>query len=246
MSSDIASIVGDLYGRLCCELREDDSFLAKDSDSKLPDLVISDLVTYIELLEGWSAKMDLISPCTTTQLIERHVIDSLAMCKMWRIIASGLQLESGLCIDIGSGAGLPGIVFAILYRSQRVVLCEPRKKRSHFLLEVRRKLNLENVEIANYEMRALVDFFRGKANLVTSRALGQEKLFLTTAAALLIANGHVIQMVGPNWKCAHTANELLSLGLSFKATEHYRLPITGAAHALAICTRSQPTILAGS
>ena len=91
---------------------------------------------YLELLLQWTDRVDLVSPGSAEELIQRHVRDAFAC---WRLLDERGLFDSGNCLDVGSGAGLPGLVFAMLAPGCEFFLCEPRQKRVVFLQEVRRR-----------------------------------------------------------------------------------------------------------
>ena len=92
------------------------------------------LQRYVDRLKGEAGVQNLISAATIDQIWQRHILDSSQLLTH----ASG---EDGLWLDIGSGAGLPGIVIAIL-RSDPIVLLEPRAKRAAFLRQLVEDLGL--------------------------------------------------------------------------------------------------------
>ena len=160
-------------------------------NSELP-ATIGILESYLDLLIKWNDKIDLVSPGSREVLIERHFQDSYAA-----FLLMEKELSSyGSCLDVGSGAGLPGIIFAILKPETRFFLCEPRQKRQIFLKEVCSKLGLDNVELL-YSRLEDVD---GSYDLICSRALGMQEQFLSLSKSLLSPNGAICQLLGPSWK----------------------------------------------
>lgn len=93
---------------------------------------------YVELLLAANSEQNLISQSTEAVIWGRHILDSAQLATFAPSATSWL--------DIGSGAGLPGIVLAIV-TGQPVTLVEPRRKRATFLEEVRTALGLRNAEI---------------------------------------------------------------------------------------------------
>ncbi len=108
------------------------------------NLVLSDdakqkICLYLHMLSEKNKVMNLTAVTEPLAMVKRHVLDSLALIKY------GL-IESGTLIDIGSGAGLPGIVLAIANPNLSVTLLDSTKKRISFLEEVATALGLENIE----------------------------------------------------------------------------------------------------
>lgn len=94
---------------------------------------------FADVLDVWSRRTNLLSCGSALELVERHLLDSLAI--------SPLLPREGLLVDLGSGAGFPGLPLAIQRPDQRFLLVEARRKRVSFLREVRRTLQLPNVEV---------------------------------------------------------------------------------------------------
>jgi 16S rRNA (guanine527-N7)-methyltransferase len=99
---------------------------------------------FAHLLESWGARVNLISCREPAELVERHFLDSLA--------ASRGLAGAQTIVDLGSGAGFPGVPLAIAGVDRRTVLVEPRRRRANFLREVRRALALPKIEVI--EVRA--------------------------------------------------------------------------------------------
>jgi len=117
---------------------------AADLGVRLDDAALDRFAVYAETLARWRESANLISYRDGAELVERHLLDSLAcawLCAAARDVA-----------DLGSGAGLPGIPLAVIDPDRRVVLVEPRRRRASFLRQVRRDLRLDRVEVR--ELRA--------------------------------------------------------------------------------------------
>ena len=117
------------------------------------------LAAFVDLLRDEATRQNLVSPSTLEQIWARHIVDSA---QLLQHVDPG-----GLWLDIGSGAGLPGIVLAIL-RDDPVELVEPRKLRTAFLQHCVDTLGLSNVTIHT----AKVERTKGRAAVITARAVG--------------------------------------------------------------------------
>ena len=96
-------------------------------------------IEYEKLLKEWSAKMNLVAPSTLSDIQNRHIKDSAQLAKY---IPRDVKI-----IDLGSGAGFPGVVLAIL--GWDVICIESIGKKTKFLNELKEKLNLQNLTIIN-------------------------------------------------------------------------------------------------
>jgi 16S rRNA (guanine527-N7)-methyltransferase len=121
---------------------------------------------YVHVLKTWNKKVNLVQADSLKQVMDRHVRDSEQIC-------SCLEDDSKI-IDVGSGAGFPGVILSI-YGYQNVVLCENNYKKIMFLNDVKQKLGL-NFEIFGddiYNFPKVKDVFCKMQNSVmVSRAFG--------------------------------------------------------------------------
>ena len=107
---------------------------------------VSKLLIYIGLVQKWNQAINLVSRSDINRLLERHVLDSLSVNSL---------LNDGKVIDIGSGAGLPGLPLAICRPDLQFTLVERSKKKSRFLRLAKSELNLENVDCLQKDLTAL-------------------------------------------------------------------------------------------
>lgn len=193
----------------------------------LPKTAAVKLAEYIELLAKWTGRVDLVAPAPVEVLVERHIVDCLAA---GLVLASVDSESSGSCIDVGSGAGLPGLIWAILELDRRILLCEPRQKRVVFLREAVRRLELPHVEIVQERVENVSRETFSGFSLATARALGSDGQFLASASPLLGPNGRIALLVGPNWE----APADLPSDMQFQQLIPYSLGSTGPQRQLAL------------
>ena len=111
----------------------------KKMDLQLDDSVFTRFQQYLELLQKWSAVINLTTHTTSEEIVSHHLVDSLSILPFVTNITS-------LC-DVGSGAGLPGIPLAIARPDMQVTLVESNQKKCHFLQQVIRLCGLKNVSV---------------------------------------------------------------------------------------------------
>ena len=107
------------------------------------DEQLEKLVAYLELLRKWNRKFNLVGTSDPNILARKHLLDSLA-------IAS--YVPSGQVLDVGSGAGLPGIPLAITLPNSSFTLIDTNGKKTRFMRQVAIELNLENVEVQQIDI----------------------------------------------------------------------------------------------
>lgn len=149
-------------------------------DEHLKGAVLERMVRYAELLERWSAKHNLVRFAEPEELVDRHLVDALA--------GARLLVGQGRLLDVGSGAGLPGVPLLIARPRWRGVLLEPRQKRWAFLKLVIRELGLD-AEAVDQRYQCLPD--DACFDLVTARAVGGRNELLTWARSHLSEGGGV-------------------------------------------------------
>jgi 16S rRNA (guanine527-N7)-methyltransferase len=111
---------------------------ALDIGIALSDHQTAQLIAYLDLLEKWTHAYNLTAVRSRSEMLGRHLIESLAISPFIR----GRQV-----VDVGSGAGLPGVPLAIANPAVQYTLLDSNGKKSRFLFEVKRALMLSNVEI---------------------------------------------------------------------------------------------------
>lgn len=124
------------------------------------------LVEYQKLLLKWNKSINLISPSTSDEIFERHILDSLQLLNF-------IKNKNVSIIDLGSGAGLPGIILSIA-GVKKVTLIESDARKAAFLLQASR-LSDEKTEIINDRIENISGL---KCDIITSRAFASlEKIF---------------------------------------------------------------------
>lgn len=142
---------------------------------------------YAELLGQWGSKTNLISCRTAAELVDRHFVDSLML--------APLLPEHASVVDLGSGAGFPGVPLAIVRALRCLVLVESRRRRASFLREVRRNLTLDKTLIV--EARAEHGPERegiGLCDAAVCRAVWSDEAVLPIAARWLRPSGRLFWM----------------------------------------------------
>ena len=148
---------------------------------------VTDLCRFVDVLDLWSARMNLVSCRSPREVVDRHLLDSLA-------VAQTLPDEPALVVDLGSGAGFPGLPLAILRTDLRFALVEVRRRRASFLNEVRRTLRLPNVEVMEQRAEHPPAKSEHTAAVVVSRAVWADDELMDIAAGWLAEEGALVWM----------------------------------------------------
>ena len=148
------------------------------------------LLVYLAELMKWSRRVNLIARDTPeAQVVETHFLDSLTLLPF--LDGAG---EVHL-LDVGSGAGFPGLALACVRPEARCTLCEPRQKRVSFLRHVVRTLGLVNVEVVADRVEAHAADWPGRFTHLTSRAVAEPAAFLPLVRPLVTPATRVLLML---------------------------------------------------
>jgi 16S rRNA (guanine527-N7)-methyltransferase len=157
-------------------------------------------VAYAELLVGPAVERGLLGPGEAERIWDRHLLNSAVVADL--VLArlpstpspDGKAESTGVLVDLGSGAGLPGIVLAMLLPGVKVVLVEPMARRTAFLEECIVDLGLKNVEV----MRGRAEDLAGQiaADVVTARAVARLDRLAVLAAGVAKPGGLVLAIKG--------------------------------------------------
>ena len=170
-----------------------DSEHLRDSALKLgidlDNTSIKKFLFYLEVLKKWNKKLNLTSLEDNQEIITKHFIDSLT-------IISYL-FDNCRMLDLGSGAGFPGIPISIVKGSVYVTLLESREKRTYFLNHIVRQLELLNVSVVRGRAEDRGNKIeRGVFDFVICRAFGKIENIIDSGKEYLNRSGKIILMRG--------------------------------------------------
>ena len=144
---------------------------------------ISKLEAYLVLLSRWNRITNLSGIKRLTDMVSVHLMDSLSV---------HAYLEGKTILDVGSGAGLPGIPLAILYPKKLFTLLDSNGKKTRFMRQAVIDLKLDNVQI----IQERVEAFQGEFDHVISRAFSSLTNFLDSSERLVNPGGTLLAMNG--------------------------------------------------
>lgn len=150
---------------------------------------IDKLLVYVDLLMRWNRKINLTSIRTPEECITRHFGESFLLSKVARL--------QGQMLDIGSGAGFPGLAVKLIAPELEVTLLEPVAKKRAFLKEAARACGLSPVRVVSTRVE---EFCRSESaggfDIITARAVGGLETLVPAAETLVKQGGIICLWVG--------------------------------------------------
>ena len=158
-----------------------------DLPQAIDDKQQATLIKYVELLDKWNKTYNLTAVRDPAQMVTRHILDSLSICSYLR----GKQV-----LDVGTGAGLPGIVLATVFPDRQFTLLDSNNKKTRFVTQAVSELELSNVivvqsRVENFHVPELFD-------TITSRAYSAIGDMVKQTSHLLADDGVFLAMKGTN------------------------------------------------
>jgi len=175
------------------------------------ETVQSQLIVYLELLQKWNRIFNLTAIHDPREMVYLHILDSLS-------ISPYLQGEK--IIDVGTGAGLPGIPLALTHPQKQFVLLDSNGKKTRFLTQVIAELAIKNVEVIHARCQ---DFHPSYYfDSIISRAFSRIADMLNQTQHLANENSHFLAMKGK-----YPREEIELLPTEFELIHAYPLTIKG-------------------
>ena len=162
----------------------------KKLNIKVTDEMLEKLDIYCNFLLEYNKHTNLTAIKEENDVYLKHFYDSLTLAK-----AIDLTREETL-LDIGSGAGFPGMVLKIFFPHLHVCLVDSNNKKCKFLLELKEKLNVDNLIVINNRIENLYNEFLNSIDIVTARAVTNLPVLTELAIPLVKVNKHFIAMKG--------------------------------------------------
>lgn len=161
-----------------------------DADDKMVD----DFSKYREILVEWNQKMNLTGIEDEKEVFIKHFLDSVSA------TTKGYISKDASIIDVGTGAGFPGIPLKICYKELKVTLLDSLNKRINFLQEVCNSIGLDNVEFIHgrAEDFGKSEDYREQFDIATARAVAGLPVLMELCVPFVKVGGYFICLKGPN------------------------------------------------
>ena len=195
-----------------------------------------ELEVYHELLLSWNAKMDLTN-VAPEEMALRHYADSLVPLRNVKWFAQGASM-----IDVGTGAGFPGMAIGIMRPDMKILLLDSLKKRCDFLTAVVNELRLKNVTVLHARAEdAAREKWRGSFDLSAARAVAPMRVLLEYLLPFVKVGGHALCWKGPGLD--EELSELKSALFLLKGRLGERMPLDlpGLEHSVQAVIKTAPT-----
>lgn len=193
--------------------------------------------SYMELLIEWNEKINLTAIIEPEEIILKHFIDSLTIYKYIE--------KDNKVVDVGTGAGFPGIPLKIANPELKITLVDSLNKRLIFLQDVINKLQLKNVEIihARAEEFGQNKKFREKFDIATSRAVANLSTLSEYLIPLVKLNGKCICMkaADADQEIKEAKKAINVLGGTIKEVENFMLPQSDIGRTIIIINKEKTT-----
>ena len=179
----------------------------------MPPQAAEDLGRFLLELRRWSQAINLTGVREIADMVPRHILDSLALAP---------HIKGDTLVDVGSGAGLPGLPLALAMPQLEVQLIESNSRKAAFLRHVVHLLKMDNVAIAHGRVQDW-DQEQDFANVV-SRAFAPPQEFVALCARLVRGGGQMLLMCGPS---APSHEDLALAGPGMKTVREQDVKIPG-------------------
>lgn len=166
---------------------------------------------YVQLLKQWNRVYNLTAIHDFQDIVYLHLLDSLSISP---------YLHGERIIDVGTGAGLPGVPLALVHPEKQFVLLDSNSKKTRFLLQVVIELKIKNIEVVH--SRCETYFPQQKFDSVLSRAFASLQLMLSHTSNLIAKGGQFLAMKG-----IFPHQEIQDLSPPFKLMAVHKLIIHG-------------------
>lgn len=206
-------------------------------EEEIDDNKIQKFYDYMNLLVEWNKKINLTAITEEKDIILKHFVDSLTVLKYIK--------ENKSIVDVGTGAGFPGIPLAIMKDSLKITLVDSLNKRINFLNEVCSKIKLKNTKAihSRAEEFGQDNNYRESYDIAISRAVSNLTVLAEYLLPLVKVGGKIICMKGPDIKeeLKQAKSAIDILGGKFERCDNFCLPKSDISRNIIIINKIKET-----
>jgi len=205
----------------------------------LASQTVSDIRWLSERLVEWNTRLNLTAVVSTEGIAVKHVLDSLSC-------LDACEFPQGAnVIDVGAGAGFPGLVLKAVRPDIRLTLLDSTKKKLAYAADVAEGLGWADVELlaARAEEAGQDPAWRESYDLVVARAVAAMRILSEFCLPFAKPGGTFLAMKGPDVsvEMAHASPAIRALGGDVVEHKHYSLPYDGGERSIVVIRKSRPT-----
>ncbi len=205
---------------------------------KIDDYQVSQFFKYMELLISWNEKFNLTAITEPNEILLKHFADSLSLIPF-------IDIENKNIIDVGTGAGFPGIPIKIAVPSVKITLLDSLNKRINFLQNVVSEISLENVSCIHLraEDGGKNPDFREKFDICVSRAVADLAVLSEYSLPFVKVGGVFVSLKGPDSDAEidRALTAIHTLGGKVDSVKKIEIPFTDIVHTLIMIKKVRQT-----
>lgn len=211
----------------------------KEIGIEITDKPLQKLLTFKEILLDWNERINLTTITEEKDVYIKHFIDS-ATCLKTGYIKEGMKL-----IDVGTGAGFPGVPIKILSQNVHMTLLDSLNKRITYLHEVVEKLGLQDVELIHGRAEEVASSakYREKYDIALSRAVAAMNVLCEYCLPFVKVGGYFVCQKGLDCKeeLKEAEKAIKVLGGEIEETQFFKLPFSDITHQIIIAKKIAET-----
>ncbi len=207
----------------------------KELNIDINDKILDDLNTYYKMLIDYNSHTNLTRITEEDEVYLKHFYDSLTLIK-------AVHLNDQLLLDIGTGAGFPGLVLKIVFPNLKVTLVDSLNKRVVFLNSVIEKLNLKDIKAVHERAEDYIKNNRESFDIVTSRAVANLSMLAELCIPFVKVGGLFIPMKAEaETEINNATSAIKTLGCVIRKTILFKLPKDAGNRSLIVIEKNNKT-----
>ena len=207
----------------------------KELNIDINDKILDDLNTYYKMLIDYNSHTNLTRITEEDEVYLKHFNDSLTLIK-------AVHLNDQLLLDIGTGAGFPGLVLKIVFPNLKVTLVDSLNKRVVFLNSVIDKLNLKDIKAVHERAEYYIKNNRESFDIVTSRAVANLSMLSELCIPFVKVGGLFIPMKAEaETEINNATSAIKTLGCVIRKTILFKLPKDAGNRSLIVIEKNNKT-----